>query len=99
MYPGQTTRLSRATVASATSIDIGAADFVRLTGTTAIATINQKNLNKGTFAQILFILPLDGAVATTTAGNIAVVQSMLQNRITCLIWEPITGKWYPHALA
>jgi hypothetical protein len=99
MYPGQTTRLSRATVASATSIDVGASDFVRLTGTTAIATITQRNLNKAVQAQILFILPLDGNVATTTAGNIAVVQTMLQNRITVLIWDPITAKWYPHALA
>lgn len=98
MYPGQTTRLTQSTVASATSIE-ATTDLVKLTGTTAIATILQKTLNKANMCQILFLLPLDGAVATTTAGNIAVVQSMIQNKVTILIWDPTTAKWYPHALA
>lgn len=98
MYPGVTTRLTSGTKASATTIDADK-DLLVLTGTTAIATITPKSLNKANQAHILFLVPVDGAVATTTAGNIAVVQSMIQNKVTCLVWVPSTQKWYPHALA
>lgn len=98
MFPGLTTRLSSKTKASATSID-GDADLIILTGTTAIATIIPKSMNKNGQAQLLFLVPVDGAVATTTAGNIVAVQSMLQNRVSVFVWAPSTQKWYPHALA
>lgn len=98
MYPGITTRLTYGTRASATSID-GDRDVLLVTGTTAIATIVPKLMNKAGAGMMIFLIPVDGAVATTTAGNIAVVQSMIQNKATCLIWHPSTAKWYPHALA
>lgn len=98
MYPGITTRLTYRTVASATTLDADK-DVLVLTGTTAIATLTPKSMNKSNQAQILFIIPTGGAVATTTAGNIAVVQSMGNNLVTCLVWIPSLSKWYPHALA
>lgn len=98
MFPGLTTRLSSISKASATTID-GDKDIIVLTGTTAIATINPKVGNKATMGQVIMLIPVDGAVATTTAGNIAVVQSMLQNKVTVMVWNPIQAKWYPHALA
>lgn len=98
MYPGVTTRLTNGSVASAASI-VGDKDVLLVTGSTAIDTIVPKSMNKAGQAQIIFLIPVDGSVATTTAGNIAVVQTMIQNKVTCLIWIPSTAKWYPHALA
>ena len=98
MFPGLTTRLSFGTKAAATSIDADK-DVIALTGTTAIATIIPKVANRAGMAQLLFLIPTGGAVATTTAGNIAVVQSMGNNLVTCLVWHPTLAKWYPHALA
>lgn len=98
MYPGVTTRLTSGSVASATSI-VGDKDVLLVTGSTAIATIVPKSMNKSGQAQIIFLIPVDGTIATTTADNIVAVQTMLQNRATCFIWVPSTSKWYPHALA
>lgn len=98
MFPGITTRLSAKTKASATSID-GDADIIALTGTTAIATIIPKVPNKANQGQVIGLIPTGGAVATTTAGNIAVVQSMANNQLTLLYYHPTLNKWYPHALA
>lgn len=98
MYPGQTTRLTYNTQASATTIQ-GNADFIKLTGTTDIATIAPKLLNKGGMCTIIRLLPLNGNINTTAAGNIIAAITMLQNRVTMLVWDPTTGKWYPHALA
>jgi hypothetical protein len=98
MYPGFTTRLSYNTQASATTIQ-GNADLIKLTGTTAVATIVPKLPSPTVQAQLLFLLPLDGTVASTTAGNIAVVQSLIINKVAVLVYDPVTAKWYPHALA
>jgi len=98
MYPGFTTRLSQTTLASTTEIQ-AKADLIKLTGTTAVATIVPKLPSPTVQAQLLFVIPLDGSVATTTAGNIAVVQTMIQNKVSVLIWDPVTALWYPHALA
>jgi hypothetical protein len=98
MYPGFTTRLSHAILASTTEIK-ASVDLIKLTGTTAVATIIPALPSPTVQAQLLFVIPLDGSVATTTAGNIAVVQTMIQNKVTVLCWDPVTAKWYPHALA
>lgn len=98
MYPGVTTRLTFNTQASATTIQ-GDKDLVKLTGTTQVETINPKSLNKAGMAQLLYLLPLSGSVALGTAGNIAVAQTMIISKVTVLVWDPTTGKWYPHALA
>ena len=98
MYPGITTRLTRSVVASAATI-IAATDVIILTGTTAIDTITPKSMNKSGQDQLAFFIPTDGTVATTTNGNVVAAQTMLQNRVTTMVWDAILGKWYPHALS
>lgn len=98
MFPGFTTRLSSKTVASAATLDADK-DLLVLTGSTALVTLNPKTPNKAGMAQIVFIIPTSGALATTTAGNMVAVVSMLQNTVTMWVWNPATSKWYPHALA
>ncbi len=96
MIPGLTTKISEVAVASATTID-QKADLLRVTGTTAIATI-RPNLGGG-FSGVCFIVPVDGSVATTTAGNIAKVLTMVINQVTVLVYSKATGKWYPGAIS
>jgi len=96
MIPGITTKLSEAAVASTTTIT-QKTDLLRITGTTAIATI-RPNFGGG-FSGICIIVPTDGNVATTTAGNIAVVVTMAQNRATVLVYSKKTNKWYPGAIS
>lgn len=96
MIPGTTTKVSEEVVASATTIT-PKADLVRLTGTTAVATIVPAF--GGGFSGILLVVPLDGGVATTTAGNISTVVTMPQNRVTVLVFSKATGKWYPGAIS
>lgn len=96
MIPGTTTKLSESVLAADTTI-APKTDLVRLTGTTAIATIIPAF--GGGFSGVLFVVPTGGNVATTTAGNIQVVQTMLNNQLTILVYSKLAGKWFPHALA
>lgn len=96
MIPGLTTKISEELVASTTSI-VAKSDLIRLSGSTAIATI-KPNFGGG-FSGILVIVPIDGNVATTTAGNIAVVVTMAQNRATVLVYSKAADKWYPGAIS
>lgn len=95
MIPGTVSKLSEEVLASATTIT-PKTDVVQLTGTVAVATIVPPYAG---FSGLLFVVPLDGSVATTTAGNIAVVQTMIVNKVAVLVYSKRTGKWYPHALA
>ncbi len=95
MIPGLTTRISEAIVASATSI-IQHSDMILLSGSTAIATI-QPSMEG--FSGICVIVPTDGTVATTTAGNIAIVVTMPQNRATVFTYSKMNAKWYPGAIS
>lgn len=96
MFPGLTTKLSEEEVASAATIS-AKADLVKVTGSTAIATINPHF--GGGFSGIIVIVPVDGAVATLTTGNIAVAVSMPQNRATVLVYSKINDTWYPGAIS
>lgn len=97
MFPGSTTKLSEELIASATTI-YPKADLIRLSGTTAVATIVPTF--GGGFSGILFIVPITaGGVATTTAGNIAAVVTMPINQVTVLVYSKLTGKWYPGAIS
>lgn len=96
MFPGLTTKLSEETLASATSIN-PTKDLVLLTGTTAVATITPHF--GGGFSGVLFIVPIDGNVATTTAGNISVVVTMPQDRVTVLVYSKTEGTWKPGAIS
>jgi len=96
MFPGLTTRLSEDLVASSTSIT-AKADLLRVTGSTAIATI-QPSFGGG-FSGILVLVPTDGTLGLTTAGNIAIAVTMPQNRTTVLTYSRKADKWYPGAIS
>lgn len=97
MIPGIQSKLSVQTVASTTTISNIFADMVKLTGTTAIATINPPGT--GGFNGMLILVPVDGTIAFTTAGNIAVAVSMAIGRCTLMAWDQVTAKWYPGAIS
>lgn len=96
MIPGLTTKLSEEIVATATSINV-TKDLVRLTGTTSIATITG-NFGGG-FSGIVILVPTEGNVATTTAGNIAAVVTMVDQRATVLVFSKEDNIWYPGAIS
>jgi hypothetical protein len=95
MIPGTVSKISESILASATTI-LPKTDLVRVTGSTAIATIRAPYQG---FSGILFLVPTDGAIATTTAGNISVVVSMPQNKVTCLVFSKRAGTWFPNISA
>jgi len=97
MIPGIQSKLSTQVVASTTTISNVFCDMVMFTGTTAIATINPPGT--GGFNAMLICVPLDGSVAFTTAGNIAVAVTMAIGRATLLAWDQVTAKWYPGAIS
>ena len=97
MIPGLISKLSETVIASATTIAPDPpADILRVTGTTTIATIVAPY---GGQSSLLFLVPLDGGVATTTTGNIAAAVTMPQNKVTVLTYSKTTGKWYPNISA
>lgn len=97
MYQGQFARMGPdSVIASTTSIVING-DFIRVTGTTSIATISPAvGLQH---PSIIVIVPTDGSVNLVTTGNIAVAVTTAQNRATLLAWSPVTAKWYPGAIS
>lgn len=96
MFPGLTTKLSESVMASAATLD-PKTDIVRLTGTTAIATINP-NFGGG-FGGILFLVPTGGAVATTTTGNIMNAVTMPDEQVTVLVYIKDEAKWHAGAIS
>lgn len=96
MIPGITSKLSESLVASTTSIVVKT-DLIRLSGSTAIATITDQF--GGGFSGLLFIVPTTGTIATTTAGNIASVVSMISNQVTVFVYSKANNKWYPGAIS
>lgn len=96
MFPGTTSKLSESTLASATTI-YPQTDLVFLTGSTAIATIRPSF--GGGFSGILLLVPTDGALATTTAGNISLVKTMAQSMVTVFVYSKKNNIWYPGAIS
>lgn len=96
MFPGLTTKLSEDLVASTTSIDVKA-DLIRITGSTAIATL--KPNYGGGFSGMVTLVPTDGTLGLLTTGNIAVAVTMAQNRATVLTYSKAAGVWYPGAIS
>lgn len=94
---GATSRLVEGTVASAAIVVCPKAELILLTGTTSIDTITPPNVANTNFS--IAVVPIDGAVSTTTAGNIAVAVAMPQNRATVLVYSKSKGKWYPGAIS
>lgn len=91
MFPGLTTKLSEETIASADSIS-PKSDLVRVTGSTAINTINPPF--GGGFSGMMTLVPVDGAVVLGTSGNILVGITMAVNRAVSLFWSKSASKWY-----
>lgn len=96
MIPGITSKLSEEAITAATAIT-ARTDVLRVTGTTSIATIS--HTFGGGFSGILFIVPLTGNTATTTAGNIAKVVTMVSNQVTVFVYSKAAGVWYPGAIS
>lgn len=91
MIPGQTSKFSEVTVASAASID-AKADIVKVTGTTQINTIIPSF--GGGFGGQIVLVPVDGAVILGTSGNILVGITAAVNRAVVLTYLRSTAKWY-----
>lgn len=96
MIPGIQSRLSESVVASTTTIK-AKTDIIRLTGTTTIATITAPS--QGGFGTVLFVVTVDGAVATVTTGNISRAVTMTTNAVTVFVYSFGTAKWYPGAIS
>lgn len=96
MIPGTTTKLSEDVLASAATI-YPKADLIRLTGSTAVATI-VPNFGGG-FSGILILVPTDGTLGLLTTGNIAVAVTMAEDRATVLVYSKAAGVWYPGAIS
>jgi len=95
MIPGTISKLSEDTLASAASIS-PKTDMVKLTGSTAIATIRPPYEG---FSGILCLVPLDGTLGLLTTGNIAIAVTMAQERATFLVYSKLTDTWYPGAIS
>lgn len=90
MIPGQQSKVSDSVVASAATITVKS-DVVRITGSTQIDTILSPLQGSGI---VVILIPTDGSVVLSTAGNILVGITMAQNRATWMVWNKVTGKWY-----
>ncbi len=98
MIPGYgASRLREETVASAATIEVNA-DLVSLTGTTTVDTINSK-LFVGRGGLLVFIYTPDAGVTISAAGNVAVSQALVTNRLYAYTYSTTAGKWIPHAVA
>lgn len=91
MFPGLTTKLSRSTIASTTTIS-PKTDIVYVTGTVAIATINP---SFGGGQSGLCILVPQGAFTTVTTGNIAIASTATAGKAMIMTYDVTLGKWYP----
>ncbi len=96
MIPGITSKLSEKVIASAATIEADK-DLIRLTGSTALATINPHF--GGGFSGIVVLVPTDGTLGLLTTGNIAIAVTMAQNRATVLVYSKAAAVWYPGAIS
>lgn len=96
MIPGTVSKLSRGVYASAATIE-PKEELVKLTGSTAIATIVPP-FGAGHNC-ILYLVPVDGTLGLLTTGNIAVAVTMAQDRLTVLAYDYVSDKWYPGAIS
>jgi hypothetical protein len=98
MIPGYgSSRLKEEVVASAATIQLKA-DLVRLTGVTQVDNILHP-LQAGRNALLIFVYTPDAGVTLSAAGNIAVLQALVTNRLYAYVWSPAAGKWIPHGVA
>lgn len=97
MIPGYgASRLREEIVASAATIVVKA-DVIRLTGTTQVDTIKTP-LDVGRDAVLVFIYTPDAGVTISAAGNVAVSQALVTNRLYAYVFSNIAAKWIPHGV-
>ena len=95
MLAGITSKASEQTLASAATI-VPSADIVKLTGSTAVATIVPPFGGSGGH---IVLVPLDGTLGLLTTGNIAIAVTMAQSRATVLMYSASANVWYPGAIS
>jgi hypothetical protein len=93
MIPGPVGRLTEATLASAATINYVKTDVIRITGTTQIDTIIPP-FGGQTWSIRVTLIPVDGAIVLSAAGNVLVGITMAINRSVDLIWSKTSQKWY-----
>lgn len=97
MIPGYgSTRLKEDSVASAATITVKA-DFIRITGTTQVDNILSPYLN-GAGGLLIFVYTNGAGVILSAAGNIAVTQTLVTNRLYAYAWSDLAQKWIPHGV-
>jgi hypothetical protein len=98
MIPGYgSSRLKEEAVASAASIVLKA-DLIRLTGTTQVDNMFSP-VNMGRDGVLVFIYTPDAGVTISAAGNVAVSQALVTNRLYAYAFSNLAAKWIPHGVA
>ena len=97
MIPGTVSKISESTVVAAATIGPIKTDFVRVSGSTTIATIKPPG-GPGGFSGILFVVA-GTTVATTTTGNIQNAVTLTAGLVNVFVYSRVTGKWYPGAIS
>jgi hypothetical protein len=98
MIPGfGSTRLKEESVASAATIQIQA-DLIRITGTTQVNSIFSPLMGGGN-SLLIFVYTNGAGVTLSAAGNIAVSQALVTNRLYAYVWSKLAQKWIPHGVA
>jgi hypothetical protein len=98
MIPGYgSSRLKEESVASAATISIKA-DLTRITGTTQVDNIRHP-LIQSRDGVLIFVYTNGAGVTLSAAGNIAVSQALVTNRLYAYCWSSLAAKWIPHAIA
>ena len=96
MIPGTVSKVSGELIASAATI-YPVTEMVRLSGSTAIATIKPPMGDSDN--QILLLIPLSSTIGLLTTGNIAIAVTMAVGRVTLLAYSRDTNTWYPGAIS
>lgn len=97
MIPGYgSSRMREESVASAASITVKA-DLVRITGTTQIDNIFSPML-MGRDGLLIFVYTNGAGVTISAAGNVAVAQALVTNRLYAYAFSHLAAKWIPHGV-
>jgi hypothetical protein len=95
MYPGNFSKASESTIASATTIE-PETEVVRVTGTTAIVNIIVPAVSG--FSTFLYVIPT-GVFTWTAAGNIGLAGTAVVGKLIVFVYSKSQGKWYPSVVA
>jgi hypothetical protein len=97
MIPGYgSSRLKEESIASAATITVKA-DLIRLTGVTQVDNIFSP-LNVGRDGQLIFVYTNGAGLTISAAGNVAVAQALVTNRLYAYCWSSLANKWIPHGV-